>query len=291
MARLSLFLLLLGTPLLACAQMIVGQDTLYGNEWIDYDKTYYRIDVAEDGIYRIPYAQLQSAGLPVGSTDARFYQLWSLGEQQPMYVSTPSGPLQPGDYLEFYGEQNRSQLDRFLFEDPSQMLNPYYSLYTDTLAYFLVVGDEVGVRYESVDNPGFDGDGEDWFWGEEVVSFEEKTAESYDLVTVSISGNLVDKEVYFSTYENEGFASALSNTHLVELDLASIYDLGPAVDFSIRVLSNNLSDSRHNLALTLNNEVMLVDSFGAQVFKDIQFSSSCIGRRYISGRLSRRQPQ
>jgi hypothetical protein len=241
-------------PLLAQAQMIVGQDTLYGNEWIDYDKTYYRIDVAADGLYRIPYAQLEAAGLPVGSTDARFYQLWSLGEQQPLYTSTPSGPLQPGDYLEFYGEQNRSQLDRFLFEDPDQMLNPYYSLYTDTLAYFLVVGDEMGERYEEVDNPGFDGDGEEWFWGEEVVSFEEGVQSTWQKI-----GDL--PPLYSSAYFNEGFVSAQDTIHYFDWDVP-VFENGPDGQFSASILGGYRDD--HELHAKMGNDTLMKDFYAGQ---------------------------
>ena len=51
----------------AYAQMWNGTDTLYGNEWIRYDQQYYKIMVAEDGVYRIPYEALESSGLPVGA--------------------------------------------------------------------------------------------------------------------------------------------------------------------------------------------------------------------------------
>ena len=53
----------------AYAQMWNGTDTLYGNEWIRYDQQYYKIMVAEDGVYRIPYEALESSGLPVGAID------------------------------------------------------------------------------------------------------------------------------------------------------------------------------------------------------------------------------
>ena len=44
------------------AQMWNGTDTLYGNEWIDYNQSYYKVLVAEDGIYRLSKSALESAG-------------------------------------------------------------------------------------------------------------------------------------------------------------------------------------------------------------------------------------
>lgn len=45
----------------------------YNNEWIDFNKTYYKIKVGADGLYRIPYSVLQSNGL--GTVKAEHVQL------------------------------------------------------------------------------------------------------------------------------------------------------------------------------------------------------------------------
>ena len=42
----------------------------YGNEWIDYNKSYYRIPIAENGIYRLSYQTLVDAGIPVNAIGA-----------------------------------------------------------------------------------------------------------------------------------------------------------------------------------------------------------------------------
>ena len=130
-------LLLLGSLTFLHAQMPRGNDILYGNEWINYDQAYYKIPVAEDGVYHISFELLQQSGFPVTKVEGRQYQLWHLGEEMPLYVSS-EGLLQAGDYLAFVGEKNRSELDNYLFKDPeTEMLNPRYSLITDTSSYFL----------------------------------------------------------------------------------------------------------------------------------------------------------
>jgi hypothetical protein len=131
-----LFFLSGGLPY-AQAQMSNGQDTLYGNEWIDYGKTYYKIPVAEDGMYKISYEALLQSGLSLDDLSGSRFQLFHLGEETPLYVST-EGPLSTGDYLLFYGEKNRGELDRHLFQNPDkEMLNPQYSMFTDTAVYYL----------------------------------------------------------------------------------------------------------------------------------------------------------
>ena len=147
-----LFFLLL--PFLSYSQMWNGQDTLYGNEWINFEQTYFKIKVNKDGIYRISYETLQNNGIPVGDLEGQQFQLFKLGEEVPVYV-TNNGSWGPGDYIEFYGEQNRSQLDRFLFKDPdNDLLNPLYSLFNTEMTYYLTwveAGSPV-LRFETVEN-------------------------------------------------------------------------------------------------------------------------------------------
>src|SRR3954468_7632884 len=80
----------------------IGQSNLYHNEWIDYNKTYFKFKVMgfgsdnvgapiPNGIVRIPSSTLTSAGLSGAS--AENFQLWRDGEEVAIYVSKPSGPL------------------------------------------------------------------------------------------------------------------------------------------------------------------------------------------------------
>ena len=88
----------------AQAQMWNGQDTLYGNEWIDFSKTYYKIRVADDGIYRLNFQSLTAANFPVADVPASQLRLYREGREVPLFTSTESA-FGSGDYLEFYGEK------------------------------------------------------------------------------------------------------------------------------------------------------------------------------------------
>ncbi len=79
-----LLLLLVTFALSAGAQV-------YNNEWIDYNKTYYKFKVATTGLYRIPQTALASVGLE--NTNADHFQLWRNGKQIPIYTSVQNGPL------------------------------------------------------------------------------------------------------------------------------------------------------------------------------------------------------
>ncbi|MEM6726026.1 MAG: hypothetical protein AAF598_18435, partial [Bacteroidota bacterium] len=87
------------------AQMVVGTDTLYGNEWINYDQQYLRINITADGVYKINRQNLEAAGWNMNSIQGQDLQLFYLGEELPIYVST-DGPLGGSDFVEFVGKQN-----------------------------------------------------------------------------------------------------------------------------------------------------------------------------------------
>ena len=67
--------------------MVFGKDTLVGNEWIRYGKSYYKFTVDADGVYRIPYASLEAAGFTTDATGSKF-RLYNMGQQVPIFVST-----------------------------------------------------------------------------------------------------------------------------------------------------------------------------------------------------------
>ena len=119
------------------AQMVNGQDTLFGNEWIDFGEEYMRMAIIEDGVYRISMKELTGAGFEPAMVEGINLRLFLRGEEVPIYVST-QGILDSTDWIEFPGFRNRVEMDRYLFENPDeQLFNPAYSMYTDTAVYFL----------------------------------------------------------------------------------------------------------------------------------------------------------
>src|SRR4051812_35784113 len=81
----------------------------YYNEWIDYNKTYYKFKIGSTGLYRLNAADLNSVGL--ANTAAQNFQLWRNGKEVPLYTSTPTGPLGGNGYIEFWGEKNDGVTD------------------------------------------------------------------------------------------------------------------------------------------------------------------------------------
>ncbi len=109
----------------------------YNNEWIDYNKAYYKFKVGENGLYRIPYATLQANGL--ANTPAEHFQLWRNGKEIPLFTSKTAGLLTTADFIEFFGQMNDGKADAVLYKKPEFQLSDKWSLQTDTAAYFLTV--------------------------------------------------------------------------------------------------------------------------------------------------------
>lgn len=124
---------------------VLAQST--GNDWIRPGQSYWKIPVAQTGLYRISYADLTRAGIPVSKLDKSTLQLFHRGIGQAVFVSGPANePFTPTDYIDFYGQRNDGTLDSLLYKPASAQPHPYYNLFSDTTAYFLTIGPNAGRR-------------------------------------------------------------------------------------------------------------------------------------------------
>src|SRR5882672_11622575 len=129
-------------PLLFMVVTLSAQSQLYNNEWIDYNKTYYKFKVGPTGLYRITQPVLSSLGL--STVNADYFQLWRNGEQIPLYTSIQNAPLRNSDYIEFWGERIDGKPDKDLYREPDYQLSDQYSLQADSVAFFLTVNPSGG---------------------------------------------------------------------------------------------------------------------------------------------------
>ncbi|MDA0194341.1 MAG: C25 family cysteine peptidase [Bacteroidetes bacterium] len=127
--------ILISTILLINASSIYGQ---YGNEWIDFNQSYFKISLAESGIYRITQNDLLNVGFPVSSVDPRRIQLFYRGIEQAVILDGQQDEIfDPTDFIEFYGQRNDGQNETVLYPDPTAQPHTKYSLFSDSSAYFL----------------------------------------------------------------------------------------------------------------------------------------------------------
>lgn len=144
----------LNTLLCLIALLIAGkamaQPASYGDEWIDYSKTYYKFKTGTEGVFRITKAALDAAGLaPTAGTG---YILYRDGREVTIYVSN-NGQFGNGDYIEFYAPHASGRLDAELYANPAWQVNEKRSLFTDSATYFLTVDNSTThFRYANVPN-------------------------------------------------------------------------------------------------------------------------------------------
>ncbi|MBL7883737.1 MAG: hypothetical protein JNL69_06685 [Bacteroidia bacterium] len=110
----------------------------FGNEWIDYSQKYYKIKIAQNGIYRIDSTALANAGIDLSTIDPRNFQLFNNGQEHHIFVQGENdGIFNSSDFIEFYAKKNDGTLDSALYFNSAFIPNPYYSLINDTAVYYL----------------------------------------------------------------------------------------------------------------------------------------------------------
>ena len=240
------FLLALGFSICAFgafAQMQVGADTLYGNEWIDYSKPYLKVKVGEDGLFRLPYQTIAASGWPISSVTATQLRIFRNGTQVPVYL-TFTGPMGLADYIEFYGEKNQGEIDRYLWDaNLDGRLNPEYSMYTDTAIYFLTWSDagtplRINAAQNDISNPPA---AQPWAWSKAV-----------DAPTSSAQKGRESDHVYFSWFNYEGFGGPNQQTALRTVALPGLMPQG-TMDVSLRYLTDYLG---HHVTTFINDSLV-----------------------------------
>jgi len=110
----------------------------YNNTWIDYSQTYYKIRIAQEGIYVLTFPQISSAGL--GSVAISNLRLYRRGTEQLLWVkdSNTNSIWDNGDSLYFYARPHDGLDDAELYASATHQPNTKFSLFGgDTASYFL----------------------------------------------------------------------------------------------------------------------------------------------------------
>ena len=174
----------------------------FGNEWINFNQEYFKIEVEENGIYRLTFDQLNNAGFPVSTIDPRRIQIFSKGIEQAIHIEGQSdGNFDTGDYIDFYGEKNDGSTDTELYVSPEAQPHTYYNLFSDKGVYYLTykLSSESGIRIDSFFENNVDGIAEEASYTHEML---ELFTNNYNEGQSYSSGN----EVVLSQYDlSEGW--------------------------------------------------------------------------------------
>lgn len=256
----------------------------FSNSWINYAQRYYKIKVAENGIYRIDSTALASAGIVLGSSgiDPRTIQIINKGVQQYIYVQGESdGQFNTSDFIEFYGEKNDGKLDSSLYFNTTFIPNPYYSLINDTAVYFLTINTSSSSnnRMQVQNDTAFNSyNSTDYFFREEIVENHNGYFEGETDPVGGTDARYTRAEGWFdgTSILNQGDQSAYV------ISTPQVYTSGPPALFKTVVVgaskAANVSGNDHHLQIDFQG------SSSYQNIKDTSFAG------YQSNRFIFTQP-
>lgn len=120
----------------------------YNNEWIVFStnqpyslQKYLKIQVWQEGIHRLSFSDITQLLPGIDTINPQNFQIFHEGKEQYIYVAGESNNVfDSTDYIEFYGKPNDGSFDTQMYDSAYYQVNPYYSLFNDTAAYFFTYG-------------------------------------------------------------------------------------------------------------------------------------------------------
>ncbi len=220
--------------------------SLYGDEWINDDQSYFKFEIGKEGIYRISKAALEAAGIPVAEIAVDQFQLFTLGQEVALRI-TSEDRLSDDDYIEFYATANDGSVDALLFDDAERdQLNPFISLYSQDKPYYLTwSSQDDGIRYTEIAN-GMTANSlppkEPYYIHREIITYDEfHHKPSHD------GRNFIR---YSSMDESEGYGSELAGSRTIEIPVDRLSSFGVDPRIVMRMGTNVISRN-----WSLSNEI------------------------------------
>ena len=268
-----LVFLLLASFIQMNGQMLIDGQVRFGNEWINYNDQYLEVKVDKEGMYKITYNDLITAGFSASSLRGNDLQMYSLGEQVAVY-NTNNGQWGSSDYMAFYGQGQEGEIDQHLFTDAeNEQLNPAFSMFSSERSYYTRLRPNANgtLRYESLSND---------LSGNLPTPeryFLEKTRTIYSTHTFS-PGTPVSSDVHYSHFITmEGFSTKLQRETTLEVEVRNFVDQGNAPDPRL-ILRTGSNNADHFIEITANNNRIIQDDYtGSRVLQyDTSFAKNNI---------------
>lgn len=224
------------------AQMSDGN---FGNEWIRYNQSYYKIQVLEEGVFAIEKAVLNQTIPNFNQVNVQDLQLFYMGVEIPIHVETTNGAI---DRILFYAEKKEGLLDRHLYRQQQQHFNPNYSIVSDTATYFLTWNTATHHKRLEESSPIFNSQipKESYFMHTSEVAFNDTWNQGKYRV---YSGSYILSKGEFEY--GEGFGSAFTKHQDVEITTPHVYSNGPQATINVTAYSNDFGN--HAPVLSIGN--------------------------------------
>ncbi|MFC2176583.1 C25 family cysteine peptidase, partial [Bacteroidota bacterium] len=227
-------------------QSIVAFAQPYGNEWVNATQPYLKLKISKEGVYRISYQVLNDAlanqGISLSSIDPRNFQVFARGEEQHIYLGgEEDGVFDQNDFIEFYATPNDGRFDDELYLDnPLNNANPYYSMFNDTIWYFVTYNNSItNARITLETDINFNGyAASPYIWRDEIDELHNKyfAGKSYPQTDGTSSPLYTGGEGYYGYLFNGGWTDTFWN-----LNTEYRYTNGPDPEIEICLVgeSNN----------------------------------------------------
>ena len=149
-----------------------------GNEWINFSQQYFKIPIYKTGIHRLDYLTIKTTlfnlGINVSTIPTSEFQVFGREKEIPLFIEDGNdGFLNTDDYIEFYAEKNDSWLDSLVYESGDYVPDPYYSLFNDTIRYYLTWNNQTnGLRMQQETAINFNSFNPiDFCWGKSYIKY------------------------------------------------------------------------------------------------------------------------
>jgi hypothetical protein len=217
-----------------CTSLVKAQE---GREWIVAGQSYWKIPVAEEAVYRIPFTQLNSKGIPISNPNK--IQVWFRGVEQSVYLD--------GTDLYFYGKGNDGALDSLIYEPYSARSNKYYSMFSDTTYYFITIGTADGKRLSSSAA------------GAASLQTNHRHTETIFYADEYYAGQLYSSDTHLTPGDvGEGwFSSSITQsgvtpvTRTIDVPVSNLFSAGADPELEIVLVGTN--QNQHNVDILINN--------------------------------------
>ncbi|GAB3947031.1 hypothetical protein GCM10028805_18530 [Spirosoma harenae] len=243
--------------------------------WINYTQTYYKIPIAQTGLYRITKTQLKQRGFPIDQIDPKSLQLFHRGTEQAIYVDgEEDNQFDARDYLEFFGQRNDGTQDSLLYRPHKDQPHTYYSLFSDATAYFLtwLLDGQPGRRMKAYTDTAFANlSPETYHWAEELRLF----TDDYPGWPAGLS-NKSESSYYEAGEGYTGIIQQINKPFHNAFQLTDPIRNGPNPQVDIQLIGRDITNHRIDYLLgptTLNQFVQDSIRFAGYITAHSQFSA------------------
>ncbi|CAN5670362.1 hypothetical protein BH10BAC5_BH10BAC5_14550 [soil metagenome] len=249
--------------------------------WITPGKTYLKLQIIDNGIYRINKSDFQNAGISTTTIDPRTVKVLYKGNQLPVFFQGEGdGVFDDLDYFDFYGQRNNGGLIDFRDGYSNQILYSqfeYFNEYSDTSAYFVDWGGAVGIRYQNVSSTLNSTLYPQPYFLNKIHGEKDK------IFSLGKTTNASSDFKYFSTERVEGegwfWQQLVDNTSLVDsVYMYNVYSsASPICNAHIRLFPNSIDTHRVQVYMNLQQTQPIIQVLNYQRIDTIvSFPSSLL---------------